>query len=372
MAGRVTAQEQAEAAHAAKWLEDLLGLEVGDNFFDALGDGVLLCSIINTVKPGTISKVNPSGRAKKFPPKRMENINAFIFGARKLGMLKSQLFELPEFLERKRHDRLVKTVLNLEKLAVTNGIDRSKAGNIMQAAQALDAADKAKEEALIAKMQEEAHKHEELLKQREEQEKKDRETGKIAEDEYKSRMEKIQKEREERERERQEKIKRDKEEIDKRLKAAREAAASKSASTNAGSPAASRLAAPSSGEPQRSPSPSRASAGPPRTLYGTDALLAWLQDKTVGFEGVQVDDFTKSWKDGLAFCALMARVAPNDIDFNACKGKTPMQRLEQAFDVASKLGAPPLLDPEDVCDIAVPDRRSMITYFGILYKAFCK
>jgi hypothetical protein len=41
--------------------------------------------------------VNPAGRAKKLPPKRMENINNFILGARKLGMLKSQLFEVRDF-----------------------------------------------------------------------------------------------------------------------------------------------------------------------------------------------------------------------------------------------------------------------------------
>lgn len=36
---------------------DYSGLEVGEDFFVMLGDGVLLCSIINTIKPGTISKV---------------------------------------------------------------------------------------------------------------------------------------------------------------------------------------------------------------------------------------------------------------------------------------------------------------------------
>ncbi len=49
---------------------------------------------------------------------------------------------------------------------------------------------------------------------------------------------------------------------------------------------------------------------------------------------------------------------------------TFLQRLELAFDVGAKLGAPPLLDPEDVCDIPVPERRSMITYLGVVYKAF--
>jgi hypothetical protein len=41
-----------------------------------------------------------------------------------------------------------------------------------------------------------------------------------------------------------------------------------------------------------------------------------------------------------------------------------------AFEVAGKLGIPPLLDPEDICDIDTPDRRSMITYLGCLYKGF--
>jgi hypothetical protein len=35
----------------------MLGLEVEDDFFTVLYDGVILCSIINTIKPGTIPKV---------------------------------------------------------------------------------------------------------------------------------------------------------------------------------------------------------------------------------------------------------------------------------------------------------------------------
>ncbi len=42
-------------------------------------------------------------------------------------------------------------------------------------------------------------------------------------------------------------------------------------------------------------------------------------------QGVEVQDFTKTWKDGLAFCALMHFHAPKEIDFAACEAKTPMQ-----------------------------------------------
>lgn len=50
-------------------------------------------------------------------------------------------------------------------------------------------------------------------------------------------------------------------------------------------------------------------------------------------QGVNVQDFTKSWKDGLAFCALINRHAPKELDYAAMKSKTPAERLEIAFEV---------------------------------------
>ena len=49
-----------------------------------------------------------------------------------------------------------------------------------------------------------------------------------------------------------------------------------------------------------------------------------------------MQDFTKSWKDGLAFCALVHRHAPKELDFAAQKNKTPAERLELAFEVGMK------------------------------------
>jgi len=340
-----------EALKAKQWLEGLLGLEVGDDFFDVLGDGVLLCSIINTIKPGTIKKVNPTGRAKKFPPKKMENINNFIFGARTLGLLKSNLFEIPEFLERKRPDRLVRTLIGLEALAKKAGIDRSAGSSIMSMSAELEEEDKKKAaaalESLEAKEKEDKLKREQEEKERQERDQKLREEGKLKEDEYFARQEQARKERLERE----EKIKKDRDEMLAKLQAEREKDKA-------------RVGTPSS------PAGSSAyTSGAPRVLHGTDALLAWAA-RCCDAHGIAVNNFTTDWKDGMAFSALVAYHFPSEINISVAKSKTPLERLELAFDVAGRNGVPPLLDPEDVCDIPTPDRRSIITYLGCLHKGF--
>ncbi len=41
--------------------------------------------------------------------------------------------------------------------------------------------------------------------------------------------------------------------------------------------------------------------------------------------------------------------------------------MQLAFDIASKeIGIPDLLDVEDVCDVAKPDERSLMTYICLL------
>ncbi len=36
-----------------------------------------------------------------------------------------------------------------------------------------------------------------------------------------------------------------------------------------------------------------------------EALKLWLKNKTSGYKDVSIDSFTKSFQDGLAFCALI-------------------------------------------------------------------
>lgn len=77
---------------------------------------------------------------------------------------------------------------------------------------------------------------------------------------------------------------------------------------------------------------------------------------------MEVKDFGPSWRDGVAFLALIDAIKANLINLAEMKKASNQKRLETAFNVAeSKLGIARLLDPEDV-DVDKPDERSIMTY----------
>ncbi|XP_055530762.1 dystonin isoform X46 [Wyeomyia smithii] len=105
-------------------------------------------------------------------------------------------------------------------------------------------------------------------------------------------------------------------------------------------------------------------------LTAREALLRWARLSTAKYPGVRVNDFTSSWRDGLAFSALIHRNRPDLIDWRDSRSRRPRERLEQAFHVVEReYGVTRLLDPEDV-DTNEPDEKSMITYLSSLYDVF--
>jgi actinin alpha len=75
-----------------------------------------------------------------------------------------------------------------------------------------------------------------------------------------------------------------------------------------------------------------------------EGLLLWCKKKTHGYRQVKVENFTNSWTDGLAFCALIHKHRPDLIDFESLSPANARDNLTLAFEVAeSKLGIPKLL-----------------------------
>lgn len=108
-------------------------------------------------------------------------------------------------------------------------------------------------------------------------------------------------------------------------------------------------------------------------LSAKEALLLWFQKKTKGYNGVNVQDFHRSFQDGLAFCAVIHKHRPDLLDFDSLNPADKMGNLKLAFELADKhLDVPQILDPADIVDTAKPDERSIITYCSALYHVFAK
>ncbi|KAK9533937.1 hypothetical protein VZT92_009024 [Zoarces viviparus] len=108
------------------------------------------------------------------------------------------------------------------------------------------------------------------------------------------------------------------------------------------------------------------------TRSAKDALLLWCQMKTAGYPNVNIRNFTTSWKDGMAFNALIHKHRPDLVEYNSLTRSNPSHNLQSAFNVAEQqLGVTKLLDPEDVFT-ENPDEKSIITYVVAFYHYFSK
>ncbi|ORY28583.1 calponin homology domain-containing protein [Naematelia encephala] len=106
-------------------------------------------------------------------------------------------------------------------------------------------------------------------------------------------------------------------------------------------------------------------------LSARDGLLLWCQRKTQPYPEVNVQDFKKSFADGLAFCALIHRHRPELLDWNKLDKTDRRGNTELAFKVAEQyLGIPRLLEVKDICDVDTPDERSVMTYVAEFFHKF--
>ncbi|XP_020601123.1 utrophin-like isoform X3 [Orbicella faveolata] len=97
-------------------------------------------------------------------------------------------------------------------------------------------------------------------------------------------------------------------------------------------------------------------------------LLDWCKERLKGYEQyVTISDFTSSWRNGLAFNALIHSYRPELFDFDAQQKSSIQARLDNSFKMAEKhFGVPRYLDSSDI-DVDTPDKKLIIMYLTELY-----
>ncbi|XP_013412517.1 smoothelin-like isoform X1 [Lingula anatina] len=100
-------------------------------------------------------------------------------------------------------------------------------------------------------------------------------------------------------------------------------------------------------------------------------LLSWTQAMTKEYAnyGVNITNFSSSWNDGMAFCALIHHFFPDAFDFTNLDSKNRRANFTLAFDTAEqKADIAPLLDVEDMVRMENPDWKCVFTYIQSVYK----
>uniref|UniRef100_A0A8D2NAL1 Sperm antigen with calponin homology and coiled-coil domains 1 n=1 Tax=Zonotrichia albicollis TaxID=44394 RepID=A0A8D2NAL1_ZONAL len=74
-----------------------------------------------------------------------------------------------------------------------------------------------------------------------------------------------------------------------------------------------------------------------------NALLKWCQKKTEGYQNIDITNFSSSWSDGLAFCALLHTYLPAHIPYQELNSQDKKRNLLLAFQAAESVGIKPSL-----------------------------
>jgi transgelin len=108
LAGKRDSEKEAEAQ---EWIEEVLGAKFPPNekYEDALKDGVILCKLINKLKPGLVPKINTTGASFKL----MENINMFQKALKDYGVADLDVFQTVDLWEQKDISQVTNTIFAL-------------------------------------------------------------------------------------------------------------------------------------------------------------------------------------------------------------------------------------------------------------------
>jgi len=104
-----------------------------------------------------------------------------------------------------------------------------------------------------------------------------------------------------------------------------------------------------------------------------EAILIWCQCRTREYETVKIENFTNSWSNGLAFCALIHHFFPQAFDFSKLSAQNRKQNFELAFQTGERLaGIPDFISGDDMDEMICSGRldpKVVFAYVQEVYRA---
>ncbi|XP_053737920.1 cytospin-A isoform X2 [Synchiropus splendidus] len=101
-----------------------------------------------------------------------------------------------------------------------------------------------------------------------------------------------------------------------------------------------------------------------------NSLLRWSQTRTDGYQNIEVTNFSSSWEDGLAFCALYHSYLPERVPYLSLDPACKRENLDLAFTTGQSVGIPATLTAEEMLKPGGPDWQKVLDYVESIFRHF--
>ncbi|XP_075304402.1 uncharacterized protein LOC142366409 isoform X2 [Odontesthes bonariensis] len=101
-----------------------------------------------------------------------------------------------------------------------------------------------------------------------------------------------------------------------------------------------------------------------------NSLLRWCQSRTQGYKNIDITNFSSSWADGLAFCAVYHTYLPSHIPYSTLSPENKRDNLSLAFKTGETVGIAQSLTVEEMLRAGGPDWQRVLSYVESMYRHF--
>ncbi|XP_074471214.1 uncharacterized protein LOC141755841 [Sebastes fasciatus] len=101
-----------------------------------------------------------------------------------------------------------------------------------------------------------------------------------------------------------------------------------------------------------------------------NSLLRWCQSRTQGYKNIEITNFSSSWEDGLAFCAVYHTYLPNHIPYDTLDPADKKENLDLAFKTGESVGITATLTVEEMLKADGPDWQTVLGYVESIFRHF--